>query len=196
MESAKNICVYCGSSNNASDEFKSAASNLGKILAENDIGLVYGGGQVGLMGVVADSVMKHGGHTTGFIPQHLHETEVGHKGISELVIVNTMHERKRLMYERSDAFVVLAGGFGTLDEICEILTWKQLRLHNKPIIFIDTNKYWSPLFDTFVANMIKETFVRPEHREFYKIIPSPDSLLDTLNEMPLDTGPDLVSRWW
>lgn len=196
MEKMKSICVYCGSSNNISDIYKNAAKEVGKILAENNVRLIYGGGRVGLMGVVADSVMANNGKVTGFIPQYLHEYEVGHNSITELFIVDTMHERKRLMFEHSDAFIVLPGGFGTLDEICEILTWKQLRLHNKPIIFIDINQYWSPLFDTFVDHMIDKTFVRSEHKDFYKIIQSTEKLPSLIQAISPEKGLNLASKWW
>ena len=194
MQKLQSVCVYCGSSNNAAQKYKDAARDLGKILASNDIRLVYGGGQVGLMGVVANSVMEAEGKVTGFIPQYLHEYEVGHTGITELFIVDSMHERKRLMAEHSDAFVILPGGFGTLDEIFEILTWKQLRLHDKPIVFVDVDKYWSPLFDTFVNHMIDKTFVQPEHKHYYEIVENLDALIPILHKLP-SGGPDLVSKW-
>ncbi len=194
MEELKSVCVYCGTSNHAAQNYKDAARDLGKLLAENKVRLVYGGGQVGLMGIVANGVMDSGGHVTGFIPQYLHEYEVGHSGITELFIVDSMHERKRLMFEHSDAFVILPGGFGTLDEVFEILTWKQLRLHNKPIVFVDVDDYWSPLFEVFVKHMIDRTFVRYEHRQCYEIIKSIDDVLPTLLRLPGD-GPDLVSKW-
>lgn len=196
MDIVKSVCVYCGSSNRASEAFKNAAVTLGKELAENNVRLVYGGGQVGLMGVIANSVMAAGGKVTGFIPQYLHEFEHGHTGISELFIVDSMHERKRLMFEHTDAFVILPGGFGTLDEICEIITWRQLRLHSKPIIFLDIENYWSPLFDIFVDHMIEETFVRQEHKSYYQIVKNPEDVLPTIEKHYNGGGPDMVSRWW
>ncbi len=195
MDNLKSVCVYCGSSNNADQVYKDAAFVLGKQLAENDLRLVFGGGKVGLMGIIANSVMEHGGKVTGFIPQYLHEFEGAHTGITELIVVDTMHERKRLMFEHSSAFVILPGGFGTLDELCEILTWKQLRLHYKPIVIADINKYWSPLFDTFVSHMIESTFVSPEHKRFYEIVENVEDIIPTLKEMPAG-GPDQFSRWW
>ncbi len=194
MAKVKSICVFCGSSNDAAPVYMDAAQKLGELFAENNIRLVYGGGQVGLMGVIANAALSKEGKVTGFIPQYLHEFEKGHKGITELFIVDTMHERKRLMFDHSDAFVILPGGFGTLDEVCEILTWKQLRLHYKPLVFVDINKYWSPLFETFVQKMIKETFVHQEHRNFYEIVEDVDAVLPALQKLPGD-GPDFVNRW-
>ncbi len=195
MEKIKSVCVYCGSSSTVSDVYKTAAADLGKQFINNDVRLIYGGGQVGLMGIIANSVMENGGKVTGFITQYLNEFEKGHTGISELFVVDSMHERKRLMFEHSDAFAILPGGFGTLDEIFEILTWRQLRLHTKPVVFVDINKYWSSLFDTFVDHMIAEKFVRPEHKKFYTIIEKIEDVLPAL-EVHSNGGPDLVSRWW
>ena len=196
MEKIKAVCVYCGSSDKAPDVYKRATGDLGREFVKNNVRLVYGGGQVGLMGIIANSVMENGGKVTGFIPEYLHEFERGHTGISELFIVDSMHERKRLMFEHSDGFVILPGGFGTLDEIFEILTWRQLRLHAKPIIFIDINNYWSPLFDTFVDKMIAETFVRPEHKSFYKIVESVEEVLPAMEQAYSVSPPDKISRWW
>ena len=195
MEKIKSVCVYCGSSSRVSDEYKSAAHELGQQFVKHNVRLVYGGGEVGLMGIIADSVMESGGKVTGFIPQYLNEFEKGHTGITELFIVDSMHERKRLMFEHSDAFAILPGGFGTLDEIFEILTWRQLRLHAKPVVFVDINKYWSALFETFVDHMIEEKFVRPEHKKFYTIIEKVEDVLPAL-DLHSNGGPDLVSRWW
>lgn len=196
MEKIKSVCVYCGSSNSVSDDYKIAAKSLGEQFVKHDVRLVYGGGHVGLMGIIADSVMANNGRVTGFITQYLNEFEKGHTGISELFVVDSMHERKRLMFEHSDAFAILPGGFGTLDEIFEILTWRQLRLHSKPIVFVDINKYWSSLFETFVAHMIEEKFIRPEHRKFYTIVENIEDVLPALEEHSNGGSPNLVSRWW
>jgi uncharacterized protein (TIGR00730 family) len=195
LERVKSVCVYCGSSSSVSETYKAGARYLGEQFVREDVRLVYGGGTVGLMGIIANSVMENGGKVTGYIPQYLNEFERGHTGISELFIVDSMHERKRLMFERSDAFAILPGGFGTLDEICEILTWRQLRLHSKPIVFVDINKYWTGLFDTFVNHMIEEKFVRPEHRNFYTIVEEIDNVLPTLEALSNGGMPDLISRW-
>jgi uncharacterized protein (TIGR00730 family) len=194
LDNIKAVCVYCGSSSSVSDSYKDAARRLGQEFVKHDVRLVYGGGDVGLMGLIADSVMDNGGKVTGYIPQYLNEFEKGHTGISELFVVDSMHERKRLMFERSDAFVILPGGFGTLDEICEIITWRQLRLHSKPVVFVNINNYWSALFDTFVDHMIAEKFVRPEHKKFYMIVDNVEDVLPTLEANCQPGVPDFVSR--
>lgn len=194
MDRIKAVCVYCGSSSMVDETYKEAARRMGEIFVKNDVRLVYGGGDVGTMGIIADSVMNNGGKVTGYIPQYLNEFEKAHTGISELFIVDSMHERKRLMFERSDAFVILPGGFGTLDEICEIMTWRQLRLHAKPIVFVDINKYWSPLFEVFVDHMIKEKFVRPEHKNFYRVVEKLEDVLPSILSQMKEEAPDLISR--
>lgn len=139
------VCVYCGSSNGESEGLRTAAAEFGGILAKKGVRLVYGGGNVGLMGIIADAVMAGGGAVTGVIPHFLDEAERAHLTVTELIRVDSMHERKTAMFERSDAFVALPGGLGTLDEIIEVITWRQLRLHDKPILFADLEGYWQPL---------------------------------------------------
>lgn len=173
----KSICVFCGSSERVAQTYKDVASELGKILAQEGIRLIYGGSRMGLMGIVADNVMGDGGQAIGFIPKTLHEFEIGHDGITELHIVNNMHERKRLMFEYCDAIVVLPGGFGTIDELSEVITWRQIRLHTKPIVILNINNYWTELFDTFVKHMIKEGFVPPEHRDIYYLAQNVDDMM-------------------
>jgi len=153
------LCVYCGSSSGASPEYTQHASAFGKALAERGITLVYGGGKVGLMGVVADAVLAAGGKVIGVIPRHLVEKEVAHAGLSEIHVVETMHERKTRMYELAQAFVALPGGFGTLDEMFEMLTWAQLGLHRWPCAFLDTRGYYSRLHGA-ITHMVDEAFVR------------------------------------
>jgi len=146
--SAVRVTVFCGSSFGSDPAFRSAAANLGRLLAEAGIGVVYGGGHVGLMGVVADAALGAGGEVIGVIPRRLVDREVGHTGLSELRVVETMHERKALMNDLADAFVVLPGGLGTLEEIFEILTWEVLGYHTKPSVFVDVNGFWAGLFAT------------------------------------------------
>jgi uncharacterized protein (TIGR00730 family) len=196
LEKIKSVCVYCGSSSTLADVYKDAAKDLGQEFVKNDVRLVYGGGDVGLMGIIADSIMANGGKVTGFITEYLNQFEKGHTGITELFIVDSMHERKRLMFEHSDAFAILPGGFGTLDEIFEILTWRQLRLHSKPVVLVNINQYWSPLFDKFVDHMIEEKFIRPEHKKFYTVVDKIEDVLPTLEKNSDGGTPDLVSRWW
>ena len=144
MTPLKSICVYCGSAFGANPKHRAMAQRFGELLGRNGIDLVYGGGRVGLMGVIADAALKNGSKVIGVIPEHLQSKEVGHHGISELRVVPNMHERKELMFQLSDAFVILPGGFGTLDETFEMITWRQLRLHDKPIVLLDIDGYWAP----------------------------------------------------
>jgi uncharacterized protein (TIGR00730 family) len=137
------ICVYCGSSLGHDTRYRENAATLGRLIAEAGIELVYGGGNIGLMGVIADAVLKSGGRVTGIIPDDLKRAELAHQGLHELLIVNSMHERKRAMFERADAFVALPGGPGTLDETIEMITWRQLGLHGKPVVIVDDGGYFA-----------------------------------------------------
>jgi uncharacterized protein (TIGR00730 family) len=145
MSKISNVCVYCGSSPGNNEHFMEAATDFGKILAENKINLVYGGGSFGLMGALATSVLDHGGTVTGIIPEALVARERALKRVQEMVVTRDMHERKRLMFERSDAFVALPGGIGTLEELVEQLTWAQLAHHKKPIVLCSIDSFWTPL---------------------------------------------------
>jgi len=145
----RRICVFCGANPGNSSRYVEAAHELGAELARRGVELVYGGGNVGLMGAVADGALAHGGRVIGVIPRALLERELAHRGASEMHVVDTMHQRKALMAELSDAFVALPGGFGTLDELCEVLTWSQLGFHAKPIALFDVDGYWEPLAAMF-----------------------------------------------
>lgn len=147
MQRIRALCVYCGSSGAVDDRYRNAATELGRGLAKAGIELVYGGGHRGLMGLVADAALADGGRVTGIIPSAMREAEWAHQGLSELLVVDSMHTRKRLMAEKADAFSVLPGGVGTLDEAFEILSWRQLRLHDKPVFLVDVAGYWQPLLD-------------------------------------------------
>ena len=160
MSKIKTICVYCGSGPGSNPRFIEAAIALGKVLAENRIRLVYGGGSLGLMGSVATSVLDHGGTVTGIIPDFLTSRENALTRVQELVVTPDMHERKRLMFERSDAFVALPGGVGTLEELVEQLTWKQLGRHTKPILLANVDGFWEPLL-ALLAHMRATQFIRP-----------------------------------
>src|SRR5258708_33212924 len=144
MPQIRSVCVYCGSAGAVDERYRAAADELGRSVAAAGIKLVFGGGRIGLMGIAADAALAAGGHVTGVIPASLRDAEVAHSGLSELVVVATMHDRKRVMAERADAFAVLPGGIGTLDETFEILTWRQLGLHDKPIFLVDIGGGWSP----------------------------------------------------
>lgn len=157
----RNVCVYCGSSPGADERFMDSATQFGRLLAEAKVGLVYGGGQLGLMGAVARAVIDHGGHVTGIIPEFLHKRERKFTDASELVIVPDMHTRKRMMFERADAFLALPGGIGTLEELVEQLTWVQLDRHDKPVVIADIGGFWRPLL-SLMAHMRENGFIRAD----------------------------------
>lgn len=160
MSTIKNVCVYCGSGPGTNPKFVESAVAFGKALAENNIGLVYGGGSVGLMGAVAKSAIDHGGKVIGIIPEFLTKRENALKDAQELIVTHDMHERKRLMFERSDAFVALPGGIGTLEELVEQLTWAQLGRHTKPILLANIDGFWDPLM-VLLDHMRTTAFIRP-----------------------------------
>ncbi|NVJ91687.1 MAG: TIGR00730 family Rossman fold protein [Methylocystaceae bacterium] len=167
----KSLCVFCGSRFGNDPEYVTEAKKLAKAMAENNIEFVYGGGSVGIMGVLAEEVLANGGRVTGIIPDFLQKLEVGHDNLTELIITDSMHERKRTMFERSDGFIVLPGGLGTLDETFEILTWKQLKLHDKPVIILDCKNYWQP-FEDLVNATINGGFASETARDLYSIATS------------------------
>jgi uncharacterized protein (TIGR00730 family) len=160
MTEIRTVCVYCGSGNGTDPTFVEAAEQLGRELAASDIGLIYGGGNIGLMGTVARSVLAHGGHVTGIIPEFLKSRERMLEEVQETLIVPDMHTRKRLMFERADAFVALPGGIGTLEELVEQMTWSQLGQHRKPILMLSVDGFWRPLLQLF-AHMRQLGFIRP-----------------------------------
>jgi uncharacterized protein (TIGR00730 family) len=160
MNEIKTVCVYCGSGPGTNPRFIESAVALGKALAENGIGLVYGGGSIGLMGAVATSVLDHGGTVTGIIPDFLTSREHALTRVQEMIVTPDMHERKRLMFERSDAFVALPGGIGTLEELVEQLTWQQLGRHSKPVLLANIDGFWEPLL-ALLAHMRATEFIRP-----------------------------------
>ena len=159
----KMICVYCGSNAGNNPAYAAQAKALGARLAAEGIALVYGGGNVGLMGIVADAVLANGGDVIGVIPQQLVDWEVAHRGVTRLEVVDSMHTRKARMFELSDGFVALPGGFGTLDEMFEMLTWRQLGLGKKPCAFLDVNGFWQPLM-AMLDSMVRERFLHAEQR--------------------------------
>ncbi len=159
-ENERNICVYCGSGVGLNAAYAEAARTLGKAMAENNIGLVYGGGGLGLMGEVARATLENGGRVTGIIPDFLTQKERMLRDVDELIVTDDMHERKRLMFEHSDAFVALPGGVGTLEELVEQLTWVQLGQHSKPVIVANIDGFWNP-FLKLLEHMKAETFIRP-----------------------------------
>lgn len=179
MDSIRNVCVYCGSSAGADSCFGDAAEALGRALAEADIGLVFGGGGDGLMGRVARATLAAGGRVTGIIPKFLLKREHALVGAQELVVVDSMHQRKQLMFERADAFIALPGGVGTLEELVEQLTWAQLQRHRKPVLLADIDGFWRPLLALF-AHMRNLGFIREEFEVRYLVAEKIDDALPML----------------
>ena len=184
------LCVFCGSSRGVNSQYAALARCLGGLLARRGLGLVYGGGNVGLMGVLADAVLKDGGHVIGVIPQALVDLEVAHDGVSDLRIVGSMHERKALMADLADGFIALPGGIGTLEEFCEILTWAQLGLHQKPCGLINVADYFDHLL-AFLDHAVSERFLRPEHHRMVLVDSDPETLLDRLEAY----RPPQLEKW-
>lgn len=176
----KRIAVFCGSSNGASDLYIQGAKDLGKELAKRNISLVYGGASVGVMGAVADAVLESGGHVIGVMPTFLEEREISHKNLSELIVVDSMHERKAQMAELVDGFITLPGGPGTLEEFFEIFTWAQLGLHQKPYGLLNINNYYTPLISLF-NHMTEEQFLQGKYRSMALVDTEPQGLLDQFN---------------
>lgn len=190
MENLKALAVYCGSRAGAGPQHRADAERLGRLMAEAGVALVYGGGSIGLMGVVADSVLRNGGDVIGVIPRFLLEREVGHFKLTEQHVVETMHERKLLMFERADAFVVLPGGIGTLEEFFEVLSWRGLELHDKPIVVVDANGYWRKLRE-LVEHTIAEDFSLPRYKKFVHYLEGVDQVLPTLRAVPAPADTEL-----
>lgn len=177
----KSICVYCGASFGANPVYADAARALAAVLVEHNIGLVYGGGNVGLMGVIADEVLRLGGEATGVIPRALLEREVGHLGLTRQFVVKDMHERKAMMAELSDGFIAMPGGMGTLEELFEMLTWAQLGIHAKPVGVLNVNGFYDGLA-AFVAHQREEGFVRAEHAGLMMVETTPEAIVRRLRE--------------
>ncbi|MEH6475208.1 MAG: TIGR00730 family Rossman fold protein [Sneathiella sp.] len=191
MTKISSLCVYCGSRMPADEAFSKAAHDLGTQLGQNNIQLVYGGGHVGLMGITADATLEAGGQVIGIIPHHLHDIEVSHENLTELHVVDSMHIRKQMMFERSDAFVVLPGGLGTLDETFEMVTWRQLGLHDKPILLVNYKDYWKP-FLNLIDHMIEAGFVEASAKEFFTVVEHLEDILPALNHSPdAEISPDI-----
>lgn len=193
MKEIKNVCVYCGSSSKVDDKFKDAAKALGVCIADQNWNVVYGGGRVGLMGIVADSALESGSEVYGIIPEHIQSREVEHTGLTELHVVDSMHTRKQMMVDRSDAFVVLAGGLGTLDEFFELVTWKQLGLHDKPVVLVNIEGYWSGLVNT-MENIAQEGFMRSEDMGLFSIVDTVSEVANAIKTAP-QARFDPTTKW-
>jgi uncharacterized protein (TIGR00730 family) len=173
------VCVYCGSAGAVGERYRAAARDLGNALAAAGFEVVFGGGRIGLMGLLADAALDAGGRVVGVIPGALRDAELAHPGLSELVITGSMHERKRVMAERSDAFAVLPGGIGTLDEMFEIVTWRQLGLHDKPVFVVDIDGYWQKL-RALLDHLVAHGFAAPLIPRLLQIVPGIPELIDAL----------------
>ena len=189
----RSVCVFCGASIGSNPAYREAAVALGQAIARRGWTLVYGGGAVGLMGVVADAAMAAGGDVVGIIPQSLLDAEVGHKGLTRLEVVDGMHARKARMAELSDAFIALPGGLGTLEELFEVWTWGQLGYHAKPLGLLDVNGFYAKL-GGFLDHIVEEGFVRPQHRAMLLLGQKPDALLDGMDSFVAPVVPKWVDK--
>lgn len=180
MTSIQSLCVFCGASQGNDPVFMEAGRALGRLMAAANVQLVFGAGGSGVMGAVSAGCLEAGGRAVGIIPQHLVEVEAALPGLTELIVVPDMHTRKRMMFERSDAFCVLPGGFGTMDETFEILTWKQLSLHEKPVILCNVKEYWKP-FVQFAESMLSHSFIRQRNMELFTVVDGVEDVLAAAN---------------
>lgn len=187
----KNICVFCGSNTGLSPVYRDAATEMGRLLVAQGSGLVYGGGSIGLMGVIADAVLAAGGHVIGVIPERLALVELLHAGVQDMRIVSSMHTRKAMMADLSEAFIALPGGYGTFEELFEVITWAQLGIHTKPIGLLNTNGYFDHLL-TFIERTIEDGFIKSKHRDLFIVETSPELLLDRLKKHHMPATPKWI----
>lgn len=193
MTDIQSVCVYCGSSSNVDEAYKDAATRLGNLIAETGWDVVYGGGRVGLMGLVADGALEKGAKVIGIIPEHIEEREVQHDSLTEMHVVDTMHIRKAMMVEKSQAFVILPGGLGTLDELFEIMTWKQLGLHDKPIVVVNMKGYWAKLVE-LTQSLADAGFMRQEDMGLFTVVDSVEDVPQALKDAPNEKF-DPTTKW-
>ncbi|WP_193188156.1 LOG family protein [Nisaea sediminum] len=193
MSEKKSICVFCGSSGKVDQAYRDAATKFGTLIGERGYNLVYGGGRVGLMGLTADAALAAGAAVTGVIPKFLEDYEVGHQGLNELIITDNMHDRKRIMYEKADAFVILPGGLGTMDETFEVITWTQLGLSKKPVVLANVNGFWDPLV-ALVDHFVATNFAKPENRNFIQVADTLEGVFPFVTEAPVTHG-KVESKW-
>lgn len=184
----KSVCVYCGSRTGDEPSHATVAKEIGTRLAESNYKVVFGAGSIGMMGIVARSALSAGGDVIGIIPEHLNDIEITQPGLTEIHVTPNMHERKALMFNKSDAFVLLPGGLGSMDEFFEILTWSQLGLHSNPIIILNHKDYWRPLL-TLIDHIIEENFAGVKCRSLFQVVESVDAVIDILNTTECDITP-------
>ena len=193
MGALKSICVYCSASEKVEDHYKTVAKNMGRLIGEAGVRLVYGGARIGMMGAVSDGVMNSNGIVLGVTTKHLGEHEGIHDGLHTLKIVDDMHARKNMMFEEADAFVILPGGFGTLDEFFEVLTWKQIGLHAKPMVIVNYEKFWDPL--KVILNGLKnEGFISSKDMELCHFVDTVEEVIPTIRTMPV-VKIDPAEKW-
>lgn len=180
----RSLCVFCGAQNAVDKAHLEMGAKTGKAIADAGLRLVFGGGDCGMMGAVANAVMENGGEAIGVFPHHLRTHEAEHTGLTETIIVGSMHERKKLMFDLSDMFAILPGGFGTMDEMFEILTWRQISLHEKPVFIFNHLNYWDPLL-VMMEHIIEQRFAKPINREFYDTFQTLESMMDAAINTPL-----------
>ncbi len=183
MTEIRSVCVFCGSREGNDPAYREAAVRLGTLIAERGVRLIYGGGSIGLMGVIADAALAAGGEVVGVIPDFLMKYEINHSRLTDLVITGSMHDRKRRMFEMADGFVALPGGIGTLDETFEIVTWKQLRLHDSPIVVLDAGGYWAPL-EALICEIIAGGFAHEAIAELFTVVDSAEDVFPALESAP------------
>lgn len=193
MRKFRRICVFCGSNSGDNPLYVAAARDLGVLLAQRNIGVVFGGGKVGLMGALADSTLAAGGQVLGVIPEKLKSREIAHDELTELFVVESMHARKTMMAHLSDAFIVLPGGFGTLEETFEVVTWTQLRYHTKPVGLLNIAGYYDRLLD-FISHAVDEGFIQAEHRRILHSATDPKSLVEALENAQLPEQTRLIDK--
>jgi uncharacterized protein (TIGR00730 family) len=189
----KTVCIYCGSASRIAEKYVAGVRDVGALMAERGIQIIYGGVRSGLMGMLADSALAAGGKVTGIIPTSVREHELQHKGLSELIVVDTLHTRKQMMFDRSEAIVILPGGLGTLDEAFEVMTWKQLGLHNKHVIIYNMHGFWQPLFG-MLDHIIAHNFAPISNKNLYTVANNLSELLLAL-ESPRDAYLDPSGKW-
>lgn len=189
MKKLTSVCVYCGTGMKVDQVYKDTADDLGRHLAAEGVRLVYGGGKVGLMGIVSQACFKAGGQVVGIIPEHIQDKEIRNEDLTEIYVVDSMHTRKRMMVDKSDGFIVLPGGFGTLDETFEILTWKYLGLHDKPIVLVNINGFYDPLLK-MVDHMVDVGFTPFWHRSLFQVVDKPEEALAALASQKEHIRPD------
>jgi len=193
MTEIRSVCVFCGSREGNDPAYREAAMRLGRLIGERGVRLIYGGGSIGLMGVIADAALAAGGEVIGVIPAFLRDLELAHDGCDEMVVTDSMHSRKQKMAELSDAFAILPGGLGTLDEAFEIITWKQLRLHDKPIVVVNLDDYWRPL-QHLVDQITRNSYMHPTDAPLFRMVDRVEDILPLLREAPAARQP-LDSKW-